>query len=129
MTLGHRVTSVILSVFLINMSFGTATAGMLGNAAIVAQDARATERQALVERLQRSEVRQQLLAMGVQPDAVESRILQLSDAEVAQLSQQIADAPAGSGVVELLVLIFLVFVVTDVIGATDIFPFIHPVSQ
>lgn len=126
MTTGHKVTSFILSIFLINMSFGTATAGMIGNGAILAQS---TQRQSLVQQLQRSEVREQLLAMGVQPEAVERRIQQLSDAEVAQLNRHIADAPAGSGVVELIVLLFLVFVVTDVIGATDIFPFIHPVNQ
>jgi len=125
-TTGHKVTSFILSIFLINMSFGTATAGMIGNRAILAQS---TQRQSLVQQLQRSEVREQLLAMGVQPEAVERRIQQLSDAEVAQLNRHIADAPAGSGVVELIVLLFLVFVVTDVIGATDIFPFIHPVNQ
>lgn len=126
MTKGHKVTSFILSVLLLNLSFGTATAGMIGNQVILAQD---TQRQAVMQQLQRSEVREQLLSMGVQPEAVERRIQQLSDAEVAQLNRQIANAPAGSGVVELVVLLFLVFVVTDVIGATDIFPFIHPVNQ
>ena len=108
------------------MSFGTAMAGMVGNTAILAQSA---ERQSLIQQLQQAEVREQLLSMGVQPEAVELRIQQLSDAEIAQLNRQIAEAPAGSGVVELVVLVFLVFVITDVIGATDIFPFIHPVNQ
>ncbi len=128
MKIGHRVTSFILSIFLINLSFGTATAGMIGNTAIMAQSEQGTERQALIQQLQRSEVREQLLSMGVQPEAVERRIQQLSETEVAQLNQQIANAPAGGGVIELLVLVFLVFVITDVIGATDIFPFIHPVN-
>ncbi len=130
MKLGHRVTSLILSIFMINMSLGTATAGMLGNAAIMAQSEQTAERQALLDQLQRSEVREQLLALGVQPGTVEARIRQLSNEEVVQLNQQIADAPAaGSGVLELLVLVFLVFVITDVIGATNIFPFIHPVNH
>ena len=97
MKIGHRVTSFILSVFLINLSFGTATAGMIGNTAIMAQSEQGTERQALIQQLQRSEVREQLLSMGVQPEAVERRIQQLSETEVAQLNQQIANAPAGSG--------------------------------
>ncbi len=126
MKIGQRVTSLILSIILVNMSFGTAMAGMVGNTAILAQSA---ERQSLIQQLQQAEVREQLLSMGVQPEAVELRIQQLSDAEIAQLNRQIAEAPAGSGVVELVVLVFLVFVITDVIGATDIFPFIHPVNQ
>lgn len=129
MKLGRRVTSLILSLLLINMSFGTATAGMLGNAAIVAQSEQTAEREALLGQLHRGDVREQLLAMGVQPEAVESRIRQLSDAEVSQLNQQIADAPAaGSSVLGAIVLIFIVFVITDVIGATNIFSFIHPVK-
>jgi hypothetical protein len=51
----------------------------------------------------------------------------MTQAEVAQLNQQIDQLPAGSGVLGIVVLIFIVFVITDVIGATDIFPFIHPV--
>lgn len=129
MKLSRRVTSFILCIFLINMSLGTATAGMLGNAAIMAQSEQTAEREALLDQLQRSEVREQLLAMGVQPEAVETRIRQLSDIEVAQLNQQIADAPAGSGIVGLVVVVFIVFVITDVIGATDIFPFIHSVNS
>jgi len=129
MKIGHRVTSFILSVFLINMSLGTATAGMLGNTAILMQNEQLVERQALLDQLQGTEVREQLLAMGVQPEAVESRIRQLSPGEVAQLNQQIADAPAGSGVLAVILIVFIVFVVTDVIGATDIFPFIHSVNH
>ncbi|VAW72891.1 hypothetical protein MNBD_GAMMA15-400 [hydrothermal vent metagenome] len=126
--LGHRVTSLILSILLINMSLGTATAGMLGNTAVLMQSEQAVERQALLDQLQRSEVREQLMAMGVQPEAVESRIRQLSPGEVTQLNQQIADAPAGSGLVELVLLLFVLFVITDMLGATDIFPFVNRIN-
>jgi hypothetical protein len=47
--------------------------------------------------------------------------------EVAQLNQQINQLPAGGDGLGIVILVFLVFVITDVIGATDIFPFIHPV--
>ncbi len=111
------------------MSLGTATAGMLGNSAIVMQNEQAVERQAVLDHLQRSEVREQLMAMGVQPEAVESRIRQLSPGELAQLNQQIADAPAGSGILSVVLVVFLVFIVTDVIGATDVFPFVHNINK
>jgi len=130
MKYGRKVTSLILSILLINMSFGTATAGMLGNAAIMAQSEQTAEREAVLGQLKRSDVREQLLAMGVQPEAVETRVRQLSDAEVAQLNKQIADAPAaGSSVLGAIVLIFIVFIITDVIGATNIFSFIHPINK
>jgi Family of unknown function (DUF6627) len=65
--------------------------------------------------------------MDVNPADIESRIDQMTQQEIAQLNQQFDQLPAGGGAVGLIVLIFLVFVITDVIGATDIFPFIHPV--
>jgi hypothetical protein len=52
----------------------------------------------------------------------------MTDEEMAQLNQQIDELPAGGDVLGILLVIFLVFVITDVIGATDIFPFIHPVN-
>jgi hypothetical protein len=52
----------------------------------------------------------------------------MTDEEIAQLNQQIDELPAGGDVLGILLVIFIVFVITDVIGATDIFPFIHPVN-
>ncbi len=85
------------------------------------------DRQQLVELMDREDVQKQLLAYGVAPEEVQDRVSKMTDAEVAQLNDQIADMPAG-GILGAILLIFVVFVITDVIGATDIFSFIHPVN-
>ncbi len=85
------------------------------------------DRQQLVELLDREDVQKQLLDYGVAPEQVKDRVSKMTDAEVAQLNDQIADMPAG-GILGAILLIFVVFVITDVIGATDIFSFIHPVN-
>lgn len=85
------------------------------------------DRQQLVEMLDREDVQKQLLDYGVAPEQVKDRVSKMTDAEVAQLNDQIADMPAG-GILGAILLIFVVFVITDVIGATDIFSFIHPVN-
>lgn len=84
------------------------------------------DRQQLVELLDREDVQKQLLDYGVSPEQVQDRVNNMTDAEVAQLNDQIADMPAG-GILGAILLIFVIFVITDVIGATDIFSFIHPV--
>ena len=38
------------------------------------------------------------------------------------------ELPAGGDVLGVILVVFIVFVITDVIGATDIFPFIKPVK-
>ncbi len=85
------------------------------------------DRQQLIELMDREDVQKQLLAYGVAPEQVQDRVNKMTDAEVAQLNDQIADMPAG-GILGAILLIFVVFVITDVIGATDIFSFVHPVN-
>ncbi len=85
------------------------------------------ERDKLISLIEREDVADQLSALGVDPVDAKQRVADMSPAEVAQLNQKIDDLPAGSGVLGVIVLIFIVFIITDAIGATDVFPFVHPV--
>jgi hypothetical protein len=92
-------------------------------AALVATDA-ALERQRLAGLLERAEVQQQLRAYGVEPAEARARVAALSDAEAAQLVSNIDELPAGGiGIVGAIVLVFLVLLVTDILGYTKVFPF------
>ena len=78
--------------------------------------------------LNQQAARQQLQAWGVSPAWIEARVNSLSDRELAQIIQTMDDVHAGgSDILGILLVIFLVFVITNVIGATNIFPFIHPI--
>lgn len=102
-------------------------AAMIGTDTLLQQHQSQLDREQLVQMLGRDEVQQQLVALGVDVVDASERVAQLTDSEVRQLNERLAELPAGGDVLGLVVLVFLVFVVTDVIGATDIFPFIHPV--
>lgn len=119
--------SMLLAFAFLGLSVMPLQAAMVSTDELVSTQQAAMDRQDLAAVLDRADVQQKLVTMGVSLDDVEQRIAMMTDAEVAQLNQQIADLPAGADVVSLLVLLFIVFVVTDVIGATDIFPFIRPV--
>lgn len=120
--------SLVLSFTLLCVSMGQAQAAIIANDQLIQQTQQASDRAALLQTVQRADVQKQLLHMGVNSADIESRISQMTAEEVAQLNQQINELPAGGDVLGIIVLIFIVFVVTDVIGATDIFPFIHPVN-
>ena len=50
----------------------------------------------------------------------------LTDAEVAALSGKLDEIPAGGdGIVGALLVVFLVLLVTDIMGLTDVFPFVR----
>lgn len=122
--------TVAISVLLSLLSVITlpVQAAMLNTQQLVEETSMTSERAKLNALMQREEVQSQFVEMGVSPEEVQQRVAALTDAEVAQLNHQMDQIPAGADVLGVLVLIFLVFIVTDIIGATDIFPFVHPVE-
>jgi uncharacterized lipoprotein YajG len=71
----------------------------------------------------REDVRAELQAQGVSADDALARVQAMSDVEVAQLAQRVDQAPAGAGVVGVLFTVFLILLVTDILGFTKVFPF------
>ena len=76
----------------------------------------------------RTEVRAQLEAFGVEPDEAQRRAAALSDAQIAEIDGKLADLPAGGDflgvLIAILVLVVLTLFITDILGWTDVFPFI-----
>ncbi len=122
-----RTLSLILSIALISVSASNVQAAIVSNDQIIYKTDQVSDRAALLQTIKRADVQAQLSSMGVSAVDIETRINQMTHEEIAQLNQHMAELPVGAGVLGVVVLIFLVFVITDVIGATDIFPFIHPV--
>ncbi len=77
--------------------------------------------------LARDEVRQAMLGQGVTSQAALARVAAMSDSEVAQLAGRIDQAPAGGEVLGLLFTVFIVLLVTDIMGLTKVFPFTRSV--
>lgn len=104
-------------------------AAMITSSDLVQQAQNHVEREQLLVMLDRSEVQEQLAAMGVETELAKVRVANMTDAEVAQLNQNLEQLPAGSGVLGLVVLLFIVFLITDMLGATDIFPFVKSINN
>lgn len=81
------------------------------------------ERERVLNFLSREEVRQSIQAQGVDPQAAIERVQAMSDEEVQQLAGRIDQLPAGGNVLGILFTIFIVLLVTDILGFTKIFPF------
>lgn len=105
-----------------------AQAAMVGTDQVLTQARADIDRAELIRMLDRDQVRSELQALGVDPDAAKERVARMSDAEVAELQGRIGDMPVGGDALGIILIIFLVFVITDAIGATDIFPFIDAVD-
>ncbi|MFW6344881.1 MAG: PA2779 family protein [Halomonas sp.] len=81
------------------------------------------DRERIHEILARDDVQQQLASQGVDLAEVEARVAALSDAEAAQMADQLEQLPAGASVVGALFAVFVILLVTDILGLTNVFPF------
>jgi hypothetical protein len=100
-----------------------ALAGMVSTEEVASTQAQGLRAEVL-QSLQRDEVRQALAERGVAPEMVAARVGALTDAEVLQLKSQIDAAPAGaSDIIGVLLTVFVILLVTDILGLTKVFPF------
>ena len=78
--------------------------------------------------LNRSEVQKHLVAWGVNPEEANTRVDSLTDQEIDKIATQIDQLPAGGDALGTIVgaalLIFIVLLITDILGFTDVFPFV-----
>lgn len=85
------------------------------------------DRAKIVDMLSRDEVQSELVKRGIDPMEAKSRVAALTDDEASQLATQLDKAPAGGGIIGAIVLVFLVLLLTDILGFTKIFPFTRSV--
>lgn len=99
-------------------------AAMIGTDQVIVDSQAQADRVHLKETLSRADLADQLRSAGVDPVHLQSRIDNLTDDEVAMLNEQLDQLPAGGSIVGTAVFIFIVLLVTDILGYTDIFPFV-----
>lgn len=77
--------------------------------------------------LARSEVQKQLALYNVGVTEAKSRVKSLSDQEILQLADVIDRAPAGAdgvgSVIGAVLFVFVLLLITDILGLTKVFPF------
>ncbi len=106
-----------------------AQAGMLATEQAVSSGARAR----IDALLEREDLQAKLATYGVKTSDVKARVAAMSDDEVAQLASRIDSAPAGGDAAGALigaaVLVFIILLITDILGYTHVFPFTKSVRR
>lgn len=104
-----------------------AQAGIIGTADIVSPAEAQQDRTQVQQFFAREDVQRALTARGVSADEALARVAAMTDAEVAQLADRIDQAPAGGEILGLLFTVFVILLVTDILGLTKVFPFTRSV--
>ena len=125
-----RVATLLAAMhFMLFAQIPLAQATMIGSPGVIAEQQQQVDRQQLLTMLENEDVQKKLVSMGVEQDQVEQRINSLTPAELAQFNQQLDQAPAGAGVVGIIVLFLVIFIVTDLLCATNIFNFVNCINR
>src|SRR5690606_29090428 len=77
--------------------------------------------------LQREDVRNILEQQGVNATDALTRVDAMTDTEIQTVAAQLDQLPAGAGVVGVLFAVFVILLVTDILGLTKVFPFTRAV--
>jgi hypothetical protein len=120
----HRLVARLLIVSLAGLGLPLpAQAGMLPTEAAVT----GRERVRVADFFDRAEGRAQLQARGVSAEEVKDRVAALTDEEARELAGRIDNLPAGGDVLGILLTVFIVLLITDILGFTKVFPFTRPI--
>jgi hypothetical protein len=123
----RKAVVVLISLSLCALGYpGAASAGFIGTDDYLT----AQNRQVRIERVQaalmRENVSGQLAALGVDPEQARQRVAALPNSDLVLLDERLEELPAGGGLLELVVVAFLIILILDLTGLTNIFPGIGP---
>ena len=109
---------------------GAVQAGLVGTDRVLEQSTAAADRARVLDFMARDDVRQQFESLGVDPAEATARVQALSDDELRQIAGRLDALPAGEGstigiIVGAAVVIFLVLLLTDLLGLTNVYPFVR----
>ena len=126
-----RFSGRVVMVSMLSMSVWMpgAQASMVSGEQVIASQSAQHDRERLRSLFERADVREQMLARGVDASSAQARIDALTDSEVASIAGKLDSLPAGGDVIDALIFVFLVLLVTDILGFTKVFPFTRAIHR
>jgi hypothetical protein len=122
---------VTMTMLLMSLPVQTVQAAMVRTETVLTLSTANDVRENLNQFLKREDVKAIMTAQGISPIEAKARVDSLSDAEIMRIADKMDQLPAGGSalgvIVGAAVIIFIVLLITDILGFTDIFSFVkHP---
>jgi hypothetical protein len=126
----HLLTRFLVLAVLATSIAGPANAALISTeqtaGAAVSADA-AAERARIQNWLAREDVVRQMQNYGVSAAQAQQRVAALTDEEARAMAGKLDELPAGGDVIGVLFTVFIVLLITDILGFTKVFPFTRSV--
>lgn len=104
----------------------SAHAGVYSSDQVIQSEQFNFDKQQVINMIDEASVQEQLIALGVNKEDALVRLNAMTPHEINALNQQLNDAPAG-GIIGTVVTVLVVVAVLDLMGITDVYPFIRPI--
>ena len=126
-----RPVSLVLAVyvFMISGPHQAAMAALVGTETVLDGTRVQNARELVRNLMAREEIQAALAQQGIDPQEARARAAALSDAEAVRLADRVESLPAGGDVgplgivVGTLLIVFIILLITDILGYTSVFPF------
>jgi len=118
----NKVFVYALCLALLNLSSPpVAQAALVGTLQAVDSGTRTLDLAQVNATLARDQVRDQMVALGVDPTVVDARVARLTDSELRSLAERMDQMPAGGDALAVIGIVFLVLIILELVGVIDIF--------
>lgn len=119
---------MVIVMLSITVPYQPLLAAMIPTEAIIDSNNAKEARDYLKSLISRDDIRELLISHGIDPNEASARVDSLSDPEAIAVANRIEKLPAGGNAIGVIVgaalIVFLVLLFTDILGYTDIFPFV-----
>lgn len=117
-----RTIVQLVSVAILSLGFAQfSVAGVVGSDVLINAEMRGERISNIEAFVARADVADQLLSLGVSPEIVSKRVQNMTDQELLQLEQSINEQVAGGDALAIIGTVFLVLLILELVGVTDIF--------
>lgn len=120
--MAKMINSVLIAAFTLMCVQAPVMADIVSTEQIAFEQRTDTQREMVKSFLDRGDVQAQLVARGVDAHDALQRVDSLTATELAELSEQIDNLPAGEGAIGFVIGLIVIFMLLDIAGVTDVFP-------
>jgi hypothetical protein len=120
---------VIFSMLTISLPMQPAFAGMVETNQAISHEIAGQDRARISAFIDREDVLAQLQTQGVTATEAKARVNALTDDEAHKIAGKLDQLPAGGDILGVLLTVFIILLITDILGLTKVFPFTKPINK
>lgn len=126
-----RLVSRILvaALFALGLPLQPARAGLVGTDRVLSPVRSGQDRDRIRAFLDREDVRAELQSQGIDPAEAAARVGALTDAEAHKVAGRLDTLPAGGDIIGVAFTVFVILLVTDILGFTKVFSFTRSIRK